>query len=173
MSFDAQVELYTVIIFLLLLAVLWRFAWRPLMKALEEREQRIAKRIGDAAELHRVAEASLREQERRIATAEDDAAAIIALGKLGAEKVREETMAAAVADRAKTMDRVKREIQLTKEAAVHELREQMVQLAGELASQVIMRELKLEDHRRLIEEAMTEVEKAFGQELAKPRTPPK
>ena len=159
MSFDAQVMLYTVFVFLLLLAVLWRFAWGPLMKALEEREQRIARKISDAEEFRRASEERLKEYERRIATAKDEAAAIIAEGKRDAEKVHEEIMAAAGAESAKALERAKREIVLAKEAAVHDLREQMVGLTAELAGRVIKREVKPEDHRRLIEEAMTEVEK--------------
>jgi F-type H+-transporting ATPase subunit b len=159
MKIDAQVLLYTVIVFLLLLAVLWRFAWGPLLKALEEREGRIAKKIGDAQDLHRAAEERLREYERRIAAAKDEAAAIIAGGKQDLEKVREEILAAAGAEAGKALERAKREILLTKEAAVHDLREQMVFLAAELAERVIRREVKPEDHRRLVEQAMAEIEK--------------
>ena len=161
MKFDAQVMLYTIVIFLLLLAVLWRFAWGPLMKALEEREARIAKKISDAEELRRAAEERFKEYERRIVAAKDEAAAIIAEGKRDAEKVHEEIMAAAGAESAKALERAKREIVLAKEAAVHDLREQMVGLTAELAGRVIKREVKPEDHRRLIEDAMTEVEKTI------------
>jgi F-type H+-transporting ATPase subunit b len=159
MKFDAQVMLYTIVIFLLLLAVLWRFAWGPLMKALEEREARIAKRIADAEELRRASEERLKEYERRIVAAKDEAAAIIAEGKRDAEKVHEEIMAAAQGESAKALERARREIVLAKEAAVHDLREQMVLLVSELASGVIRREVKPEDHRRLIESAVNEVEK--------------
>jgi F-type H+-transporting ATPase subunit b len=161
MKFDAQVMLYTIIIFLLLLAVLWRFAWGPLMKALEEREARIAKKISDAEELRRAAEERFKEYERRIVADKDEAAAIIAEGKRDAEKVHEEIMAAAGAESAKALERAKREIVLAKEAAVHDLREQMVGLTAELAGRVIKREIKPEDHRRLIQDAMTEVEKTI------------
>jgi F-type H+-transporting ATPase subunit b len=161
MNIEAQVTLYTVIVFLLLLAVLWRFAWGPLMKALEEREARIAKRIADAEELRRAAEERLKEYERRIAAAKDEAAALIAEGRRDAEEVHGEIMATAAAESAKTLERAKREIQLAKEAAVHDLREQMVQLAAELASRVIKREVKPEDHRRLIEDAVNEVKKTL------------
>ena len=159
MGFDAQVTLYTVVVFLMLLGVLWRFAWGPLMKALEEREQRIAKKIDDAEVLRRQAEERLKEYERRIVAAKDEAAAIIAEGKRDTEKVREEIMAAAGTESAKALERAKREIHLAKEAAVHEMREQMVALVSELAAKVIRREVKTDDHRRLIEEAMVQAEK--------------
>jgi len=157
---EAQVLLYTLVVFLLLLAVLWRFAWGPLMKALEEREARIAKRISDSEALHKAAEERLRDYERRIAGAKEEAAAIIAKGKLDLEKVREEILAAAGAEAGKALERAKREIHLTKEAAVHDLRGQMVFLAVELAGRVIRREVKPEDHRRLIEQAMAEAEQS-------------
>jgi F-type H+-transporting ATPase subunit b len=159
MGFDAQVTLYTIVVFLMLLGILWRFAWGPLMKALEEREQRIAKKIDDAEALRRQAEERLKEYERRIVAAKDEAAAIIAEGKRDTEKVREEILAAAGSESAKALERAKREIHLAKESAVHEMREQMVALTSELAAKVIHREVKMEDHRRLVEEAMTRAEK--------------
>jgi len=158
---ELQVMLYTIVVFLLLLAVLWRFAWGPLVKALDEREARIARKISDAEELRRAAEDRLKEYEHRISVAKDEAAAIIAEGKRDAVKVREDIMAAAQAESAKALERAKREIHLAKEAAVHDLREQMVGLTADLAGRVIKREVKAEDHRRLIEEAMTEVERTI------------
>jgi len=158
---EAQVLLYTLVVFLLLLAVLWRFAWGPLMKALEEREARIAKRISDAEELRRAAEERLKDYERRIAGAKEEAAAIIAKGKLDVQKISEEILDSLEFQSAKALERAKREMVMAKEAAVHDLREQMVGLTAELAARVIRREVKAEDHRRLIEDAMTEVERTI------------
>lgn len=157
---EAQVLLYTIVIFLLLLAVLWKFAWGPLMKALDEREARIARKIGDAEAANKAALEKVSEYERKIAEAKREAAGIIAEGKRDVEKVREEILAVAHGEAAKAMERAKREIRLAKESAIHELREQVVGLTAGLASQVIRREVRPEDHRRLIEDAVAEAEKS-------------
>jgi len=157
---EYQVLLYTIIVFLLLLAVLWRFAWGPLMKALDEREARIARKISDAEAANQAALEKLAEYERKIAEAKRESAEIIAEGKRDVEKVREEIMAVAHGEAGKAMERAKREIRLAKESAIHDLREQVVSLAAELATQVIRREVRPEDHRRLIEDAVAEAEKS-------------
>jgi F-type H+-transporting ATPase subunit b len=157
---QAQVLIYTVVVFLLLLAVLWKYAWGPLMKALEEREQRIAKRISDAEAAHQEALAKLADYEKRIATAKEEAAEIIAEGKRDVVKVKDEILAEAQAESTRTLERAKREIVLAKEAAVQELREKMVDLTSELARRVIQREVKPEDHRRFIQDAIAQVDRA-------------
>ncbi len=157
---QAQVLAWTIFIFAALVGLLWKFAWGPLMKALEEREARIAKRISDADARLKAAEERVAEYERKIAGAKEEAAGIIAEGKRDVEKVAEEIRAAAQAEAARSLERAKREIQLAKEAAIHELRERMVGLVAQAASQVIRREVKADDHRRFIEESIAEVEKS-------------
>jgi F-type H+-transporting ATPase subunit b len=148
-----QVMLYTILIFVVLVVLLRKFAWSPLTRALEEREQRIAKRIGDAEAALKAAEAQLAEYERKLAHAQEETAEIIAEGKRDVEKLREETLAAAQAEAARTLERARREVVLYKEAAVQELREQMVKLAAEAAREVVRREVNEEDHRRFVQNA--------------------
>jgi F-type H+-transporting ATPase subunit b len=159
MTFEAQVTLYTILVFLLLLAVLWRYAWGPLMGALAEREERIARKISDAEAVGRAAEEKLKEFEQKLATAKEAAAAIIAEGKRDATRVSEEILESLDFQSAKALARAKREIQMAKEAAVHDVRQQMVRFTAELAAKVISREVRPEDHRRLIEEALAEAQK--------------
>ena len=158
LSPSAQVLLYTVIVFLLLLAILWKFAWGPLLKALQEREDKIAKRISDAEERFKQSEERAAEYQRKIEAAKNEAAEIIAEGKRDAEKVREETIAAGNEEATRIIERAKREIGLAKDQAVQELRDQMVAVTANLATRVIEREVKGEDHARFIETVLTQVE---------------
>ncbi|MBI3829148.1 MAG: F0F1 ATP synthase subunit B [Planctomycetes bacterium] len=157
---EAQVLLYTVIVFLVLLGLLWKFAWGPLMKALEEREERISKKISDAEAALKAANEKAAEYEKRILAAKEEAAGIIAEGKRDVEKVRDEIMAAANSEAGKTLDRAKREIALAKDAALQELRDRVVHLTADLASKVIEREVKADDHRRIIEEGITRIDQS-------------
>jgi F-type H+-transporting ATPase subunit b len=156
---QTQVLLWTVFIFVVMLGLLWKYAWGPLMKALEEREQRIAKRISDAEAAHQEALAKLAGYEKKIAAAKEEAAEIIAEGKRDVEKVKEEILASAQTESTRTLERAKREIVLAKEAAVQELREKMVELTADLATRVIQREVKAEDHRRFIQDAIAQVDR--------------
>ncbi len=157
---EAQVLLYTVIVFMALLGMLWKFAWGPLMKALQDREDRIAKRISDADTKLTEAEERVAEYDRKIAKAKEEAAEIIAEGKRDVEKVRDEIQAAANAEAQRTLERAKREINLAKDAAVAEIRDRMVDLTAELAAQVIGREVKPDDHRRFVETAIGQIQES-------------
>ncbi len=155
---SGQVLLYTVIVFGLLLAVLWKFAWGPLLKALDEREAKMAKRIADAEERFKTAEEKAAEYQRKLEASKSEAAEIIAEGKRDAEKVREEIVAAGNQEATRIIERAKREISLAKDAAVQEMRNRMVMLTGDLTTQVIGREVKAEDHRRFIETVLAQVD---------------
>ena len=156
---ENQVFLWTLVVFVALVGVLWKFAWGPLLSALKEREDRIAKTISDAEASNKAALAKMADYEKRIAAEKDQAAAIIAEAKKDAEKVKEEIQAAAKAEAERTIERAKREIELAQQAAVAEIRDRMVDLAAELASNVVQREIKPDDHRRYIQDAIGKIEK--------------
>ena len=156
---EMQVLLWTILVFALLLAILTKYAWGPLMKALQEREDRIAQKISDAEATNKSALAKLAEYEKRIAAEKDQAAAIIAEAKKDAEKVKEEIQATAKIEAERMIERAKREIELAQQAAVAEIRDKMVDLAAELASVIVQREIKPEDHRRFVQDAIGNIEK--------------
>jgi F-type H+-transporting ATPase subunit b len=156
---ELQVLTYTIVVFLAMLGLLWKFAWGPLMKALEEREQRIARKIADAEKANQDALARLHDYEAKIQHAKEEAAEIIAEGKRDVEKVRDDTIRHAQEESVRTLERAKREITMAKEAAVQELRDQMVVLTAELTTKVIQREVKADDHRRFISETIASLEK--------------
>jgi F-type H+-transporting ATPase subunit b len=147
-----------VVVFFLLLAILWKTAWGPIMHALEEREHNIQKKIDDAELKNKEAIAKVAEYEKRINAAKDEAAQIIAEGKRDVEKLKVEIIAEANAEAGRTLERAKREINLAKDAAVGELRDKMVSLTAEIATRVIEREVKPDDHSRFISDALARVE---------------
>ena len=155
---DLQVLLWTIVIFFSLLALLWKFAWGPIMHALEQREHNIQKTIDDASLRFKEAEAKVAEYEKRIHASKDEAAAIIAEGKRDVEKLKEEILSEANKESGRTLDRAKREITLAKDAAVAEIRDKLVDLVGEITAQVIEREVKAEDHNRFIGDALQKIE---------------
>jgi F-type H+-transporting ATPase subunit b len=159
MTPEGQVFAWTILVFMTLLGILWKFAWGPVMHALEQREQNIQKRIDDAEKKFKDAEARVAEYEKRMNNAKDEAAAIISEGKRDVEKLKEGILAEANAEAAKTLERAKREISLARDAAVADMRDQMVALTSRLTQQVIEREIKAEDHRRFIEEGIARIEK--------------
>lgn len=157
---ELQVLAWSIVIFLLLLALLWKFAWGPIMHALEQREHNIQKRIDDAEKRFKDAEAKVAEYEKHINSAKDDAAEIISEGKRDVEKLKEEILAEANKESERTLDRAKREIELARQAAVQEIRDRVADLAAEMAAKVIEREVKADDHRRFVQEAIADIEQS-------------
>lgn len=157
---ELQVLIWSLAVFFTLLALLWRFAWGPIMQALEEREHRIQKTIDDANAQLKAAQDQIAEYQRKIEKAKDDAAGIIAEGKRGVEKLTVETIAEANKESARMLERAKREIQLARQAAVEELREQVVALTADVTAHVLQREIKPDDHRRFVEEAIEQIGKS-------------
>ena len=156
---ELQVLFWSLAVFFTLLALLWKFAWGPIMLALEQREHNIQKKIDDAAARFKEAEAKAAEYEKRLAAAKDAAAEIISQGKRDVEKLKEDILAQANQEAGHALERAKQEIKLAEQAAVAEIRDRVADLAAEMAARVIEREVKPEDHRRFIAKAIGEIEK--------------
>ena len=151
---EMQVLFWSVVIFASLAGLLWRFAWGPLLRALDERENRISRRIQETETALAEAKAKTAEHDRQLRSVREEAQAVLAEAKRDAEHLREEILSAAHAEATRSLERAKREIGLAKESAIEELREQVAALTGELAAQVIGREVKADDHRRFVEDGI-------------------
>ena len=157
MTPEGQVVLWSFVVFFGLLALLWKFAWGPIMHALEEREHNIQKKIDDAEQKNKDAIAKVAEYEEKILAARDETAALIAQGKKDVERIKEEILAEANKEAAKSLERAKKEIELARQGAVEDIRNQVIDLTAELCTKVIQREVKPDDHRRFIEQAIAQV----------------
>jgi len=145
---------WTVLIFALVLAVLGKFAWGPILSTLQSRESFIHEALAKAKHDRDAAEARLREYEERLATARAEATAIVEEGRRDAEAVKHKVEAAAKGEADKMIERARHEIQLATDTATRELYQLSAKLATDMASRVIGRELSAQDHERLIAEAI-------------------
>ena len=149
--------IWTVVIFAAVLIVLGKFAWGPILDGLQSRENFIRDSLVEAKADRQAAEERLREYEAKLAEARGEATAIVDEGRRDAEVVRQTIEANAKDEANLIIERARREIDLAKEAAVEEIYGLAGQLATEVASKVIRKELTQEDHERLIEEATARV----------------
>ncbi len=153
---------WTVAIFVLVLVVLGKFAWGPLLKALQGRESYIHDALASAKRDRDAAEARLREYEERLASARAEATAIVDEGRRDAEVVKRKIEEAAKAEADKMIDRARREIHLATVTATRELYDLSAKLATDLAARVLGREMTAKDHERLISEAIDGIEGGAG-----------
>lgn len=144
--------LYTVAAFLVLMILLKKFAWGPLMGVMIEREEHIAKEI-DAAEKSRTeSNKLLEEQKALLKEARLEAQAMIESSKEHGEVQREEILQTARKEADRLRESAKLEINEQKEQAITALREQVASLSVLIASKVIEKELNEEDQQKLINE---------------------
>ncbi len=154
---DLGNAIWTLVIFILVIVVLGKFAWGPLLSALQQREQFIRNSLQEAQDDREAAEARLREYEARLQEATAEATQILDQGRQNAEKakVRIEETARTEAD--KMLDRAKREIDLARQSAIKDLYASSAELATDIAGKVLKRELSSQDHERLIQESIEEL----------------
>lgn len=153
---------WTVAIFVLVLVVLGKFAWGPLLNALQARESFIHDALARAKRDRDEAEARLREYEERLASARAEATAIVDEGRRDAEVVKRKIEEAAKVEADKMIDRARREVHLATVTATRELYDLSAKLATDLAARVLGREITAKDHERLISEAIDGIESGSG-----------
>jgi F-type H+-transporting ATPase subunit b len=154
--FDDSVDLaiWTLIVFVGLLLVLGKFAWKPIIEGLNAREKSIADNIDSASQANEQAQAQLKSYEDKLAGAGDEAAALIAEAKQDAVAAKEKIMEEAAAEAQRTRDRAMADIEAAKNSAVQELAKSSVDSAVDLAGSIVGRSLDKKDHAELIEKSI-------------------
>jgi F-type H+-transporting ATPase subunit b len=156
-SGDVGVAIWTVIIFALVVFVLARYAWGPMLNALQARETFIRDSLQKAASERESAEQLLRDYEQKLAAARAEATAIVEEARRDAESVKTKVEQAAREEGERLIDRARQEIGLARDKAVKDLYRASSQLATDLASRILRREIRPEDHERLISESLAQL----------------
>lgn len=146
--------IWTLIIFGLLLVVLGKFAWGPILSALQKREAFIRDSLSQAKQDRLDAEAKLKELEQRLGSAKDEASGIVEEGRRDAEVVKRKIEADARREADAMIERAKREVGLARDSAVKELYDLTARLATDAASRIIGKEIDPAGHERLINESI-------------------
>lgn len=154
---DVGNVVWTLVIFGLVVFVLGKFAWGPLLEVLQKREEFIRESLESAKQDRDAAESRLKEYEERLNAARTEATSIVEEGRRDAEVLSHRIEEEARSESEKTLARAKREIDIAKTTAISELYELSGKLAVDVASQVIGRELNAADHERLIKDSIAEI----------------
>ena len=151
------VALWTLVIFAVVIFVLGRFAWGPILGGLQAREKFIRESLESAKRDREAAEARLKEYTDKLVAARGEATAIVDEGRRDADEVKRRIEAEARNEANLLIERARREIDIAKETAVKELYIQAAQLTTRAASKVLRREIQPSDHERLIRDSMREL----------------
>jgi len=155
---DPGLFIWTIVTFLVLLALLAKFAWGPLLRALESRQETIRKSLEDAQQARQELERLHQESSQILRQARVDAEAIITQSRADAERLREEMRTKARSEAEGIVRNAERQIQLETARAVQQIRHEAVDLSVMIASRIIQRNLTKEDNERIIQEALRQVE---------------
>lgn len=145
-------SIVTLVSFLLLMLVLKKVAWKPLMAMMEKREQLIAGNIDDAESKRLEAERLLKEQEQKLEDTRNRASAIIEQARDSADKLEREQLAAAKVEIARLKEEAKKAIELERKQALLSAQNDISRLSLDIAEKLIGKELSNEGHAELIEE---------------------
>ena len=154
LKFDADLALFTLIIFVGLLLVLGKFAWKPIIEGLNNREKSINDQIESAENANAEAQASLKQYQDQMAAAADEAKAVVGEARKDAAAAKERMLAEAQEEAGKIKERAMADIEAAKNAAVRELAEKSVDSAVTLAGSIVGRSLEKGDHAKLIDDSI-------------------
>jgi|SRR5437867_4953669 len=155
---DPGLFIWTIITFLVLLGLLAKFAWRPLLKALESRQELIRKSLDDAQQAKADLQRLQRESADIIRQAHLNAEAVIAKGRSDAERLGEEMRQKARDEANGIIKNAERQIQIETRRAMQEIRNEAVDLSVAIASKLLERHVSRQDNERLIDETLKQIE---------------
>jgi F-type H+-transporting ATPase subunit b len=148
---------WTAIVFLALLGILWRFAWGPILEAVEARESGIQSKLDEAASRNEEAAKLLAEHKEQLADARRQANELIAEGRAAGEHVRAEIEERARAESQAMVERARGEIERERDRAIDALRKESVDLALAAASRLMQENLDQDKNRQLVERYLSEM----------------
>jgi F-type H+-transporting ATPase subunit b len=154
LDFQTDLAIWTAVVFVVLLAVLWKFAWGPISEALDQREHRIADQIAAAEQANTEARQILTEYQDRLAGSESEVREILDRGRREAEEVGRQMLDKTRQDAEREKQRALREIDAATADALKELAGRSADLAIDLAGKIVRAKVDRAEHARLVEQAV-------------------
>jgi F-type H+-transporting ATPase subunit b len=146
----------SIAVFVVLLLVLTKFAWRPILDGLKAREATIQKAVDDAQAASEKAQAVMREYEGKLATAADEARSILEEGRKDAVTLKASIEADARKTAEETTARAVRDIEQARATAWDSLVRDTAKLATDAAAKIIRKNLDAQGHAALVDEVIAE-----------------
>jgi F-type H+-transporting ATPase subunit b len=148
---------WTLLVFAILVFVLGKFAWGPILQVVEAREKNIQSALDEAAQRNEEAAKLLEEHKAQLADARRQASELIAEGRAVGENVRKEIEEKARGEAQAIVERARAEIERERDAALDTLRRESVELALAAASRLMQENLDQAKDRALVERYLGEL----------------
>jgi F-type H+-transporting ATPase subunit b len=158
--------IWTLVVFLLLLWILRKYAWGPMLEGLKKREDAIRTAIEEAKIARAETERVRADFKAQMDKAYAEIPKIMDEARREAQQVADEMRTKANADIQTERQRLRREIDTARDQALKELQDFSADLATRISSKVLKRAVSADDHRRLVDDAMRELLKPNGKRSA-------
>jgi F-type H+-transporting ATPase subunit b len=155
-----DLAIWTIVVFLLLLFILSKYAWKPMLEGLQRREENIRAAVEEARLAREEAQRLRAELQTEINKAQEKVRDFMDEARRDAKQLADDMAARAKEEIQTERQRLRREIETARDQALHELWNQTAQLASLVSSKAIRRNLTPDDHRRLVDEALAELRDA-------------
>lgn len=162
MSFEPAAFISALLAFGVAAFILHKFVWPKILKGLQDRENKMRAEIEAAEQARRQAADALKQYEKSLAEARAEAQAMLEKTKGEQQKLAAELKAKADVELAALRERATRDIEAAKREAINEIYGQATAIASELAAKILQREIRPDDHRRLIEQSLGQLESVKG-----------
>lgn len=159
LSVNQGLAFWTTLTFLLLLFLLRKFAWKPILTALKQRELAIKESLEQAEKAKDEAKKILLQNEANLAKAEEESKKIIEQSRLYAENLKQQILNESKVQAKKLLDDATSEIERKKIAALDDLKMQIAQIAVDAASKIIKENLDSEKNKNLVQDYIKEISK--------------
>lgn len=159
LTFKSDLAIWTGVVFILLVLVLWKYAWGPIADGLDKREKRVTDEIAAAEKANLEAKQLLAGYEKKLSDSEDEVRRMLDEARRDAEKVGADIVERARSDAQAEHQRALAEIDQATSAALKELAERSADMAVDLAGRIVDARLDRTAHAKLIEQAVTNFSK--------------
>lgn len=157
LRFDPGVGVWTIITFVLLLLILKKFAWKPILDSLDERDKTIQGSLDQAANIQKENARLAEEQKSILAEARVQAAQIVQIARESAENLKQGMEASAQEEKRRIVASAAMEIESSKQAALAELKKTTADLSIGIAEKLIRQNLDDAKNRALVDQLIQEV----------------
>lgn len=148
----------TLIIFLCLLVVLGKYAWKPIASGLKAREDKIRADIAEAEAARARAEATLKEYNTKLASAESSIREMLAKASADGEKLATSIRMKAQEEAEEIKERANRDIEAARDNALREIYERTAELATNVAEKIIRKNLNPADQQELVRQSLDQLQ---------------
>jgi F-type H+-transporting ATPase subunit b len=155
---DLGNAIWTLVIFVLVVVLLGKFAWGPVLGLLKQREEFIHKSLSDAKRDRDEAEAKLKDYAAKLQSAQAEAMKILEEARRDGARLRDELGERAKTEAGTIVANAQRQIQLETSRALVQIRQEAVDLSVAIASKLLQRNISKEDNEKIIDEALRQID---------------